>query len=449
MINRNTLYFLVICITFWVLGVSNFLFEEFVPSVGESKREVINSLANIVLLFFGILSIRKKNDLILIGAFIILGAFSSIYNHVPTGFWISEMRRYIPVILCVPLVRYIFTCPESEKFQKSLDKQLFIFLVLQAVCVTWQFIKYGAGDHGGGSMGNWNSGNISLCIILISFYFITKNWNPEDYFKSLWKNRIYIFLLFPVLLNETKVSFLLIFVLFVLLFQFSRKSMGKLIVAVPATIIAGILLGSVYLWATNSQQNIYEKDFFQTYLTGGSSAKEILDDAQEASDFIEELVDQVDEGEWLFLDIPRFMKLGFLFPMLNDARGGLILGAGFGHLTGFKNTTDFAEKHIVSLFGTRMMIHYIFFPMGILGLIWAFFWYKNILSFRCRPYPMSFRVKLFLLFVILLTFLYNEFFNTKVCCIIFYIICFANVYKPEEIDSKTDAAEVEYNNTGL
>lgn len=428
MIERNKFYFLVFCITFWVLAVGNFIIDEFLP-VDEGVREYLNTGANFIFLLLGIATLRKKSDIFLILSYILLGAVSSVYNDVPSANWLIELRRYVPVLLTLPVVRYFFTCQDSTKFRLSLDKQLKIFLILQAFCVTWQFIRYGAGDHGGGTLGNWNSGNISMCIILLSFYFISKNWDGDNYLRSLWQNRWYVILMFPVFLNETKVSFLLIAIYFILLYPLKIKSIGKAIIAIPFMLIIGVGLIWVYLTATDSRQDLYSEDFFTKYLTGGSDANEILDDAQEAADFVEELINNVDEGEWLFLDIPRFMKVGFILPVLDDAKGGVILGAGMGHVADFEHPTQFGKEHIIALFGTRMMIHYTLLPMGLLGLIWAFFWYKNILAFRTGNNKMAKKVKWFLLFTILLTFFYNEFFNVKVGCIVFYIIAFANTYK--------------------
>lgn len=440
MINRDKLYFRIFCILFWVMAVSNFVLDEFIPAIGESGRDPINSILNALFLVFGLLTLRKKSDGILIGVFIFLGITSSIINAVPTGVWFNDLRRVVPTFLVLPVVRYFFTCEDSEHFRESFDKQLKIFLILQAFALTEQFLRYGANDHGGGTLGNWNSGNISLSIILISFYFVCKNWDGENYLSSLWNNRLYVFLLFPVFLNETKVSFLVLAFYFILLFPFNIRSVGKLLIAIPVAIIMSVGLIAFYMWAIDARDDVYAEGFIDTYLTGGNTAGEIMEDAAEAVDFVEELVNQVDEGEWLFLDVPRFMKLGLIPSLLEDAKGGYLLGAGLGHLADFTHPTKFTNEHMIALFGTRTMVHYNLFPLGILGLIWAFFWYKNILSMSSRPLPMSMRVKLMLLTVIILTFFYNEYFNLKIGCIIFYFICLSNTYplKKDEKNPKGD-----------
>lgn len=441
MIHRDKFLFQLFCTIFWIMALSNFIFDEFIPGIGESLRNPINSVWNIIFPILGLITLRKISDGILIAVFAILGIISSEINNVPTAVWIADLRRILPILFILPVVRYFFTCKDSAIYRISFDKQLKLFLILQAFALTWQFIRYGANDHGGGTLGNWNSGNISLCIILISFYFVCKDWDADHFLESLKKNKLYIFLLFPVFLNETKVSFLLLAIYFILLLPFNRKSIGKLIIAIPTMIIAGIMMVAFYMWAIDARDDVYANDFLSNYLTGGANAAELIEDANEASEFIEQLVDRVDEGEWMFLDIPRFMKIGMLPSVMEDTKGGYLIGAGLGHTSDFTHPTRLTNDHIVALFGTRMMIHYTLFPLGILGLIWAFFWYKNILAFKTGPFHMTKQLKLFLLFVIVLTFFYNEFFNVKIGCIIFYLICFANTYTLNKHSDKHPAHE--------
>lgn len=432
MIERDKFYFRSFCVIFWIMALSNFIFDEFIPGIGESARNPINSVLNIVFPLFGLLTLRKRSDIVLIVTYIILGILSSKVNHIASSIWIADLRRTIPILMVLPVVRYFFTCKKSAEFRRSFDRQLKIFLILQAFALVWQFLKYGANDHGGGTLGNWNSGNISMCIILISFYFTCKNWNSDEYLESMKRNKLYILLLLPVFLNETKVSFLIIALYFILLLPFNIRSIKKIIIAIPVMMIAGVALIGIYMWAIDAKYDLYGESFFDEYLTGGSNAQELIDDAYEAADFIEQLVDKVDEGEWLFLDIPRFMKIAMLPDVLEDSRGGYLLGAGLGHTADFKHPTKFADDHIVALFGTRMMIHYTLLPMGILGLIWAFFWYKNIIAYKTRSRHMAKEFKLFLIAIIVLTFFYNEFFNVKICSLIFYFICFEYTYKLKE-----------------
>lgn len=436
MIERDKLFFRLFCITFWAMALLNIFLEEVLMIQGESARNVFYTYFNSLFFIGGLFLLRKKSDIALIVVFIALGIVSSLYNRVP---WLSafdDLRRTVSTLMVLPVVRYFFTCKRADEFRDSFDRQLKIFLILQAFAMVFQFFKYGAGDHGGGTLGYVHSGNISIIIISLSLYFVAKNWDGENYLKSLWRNRLYVFLLFPVFLNETKVSFVFLAVYFIVLFPFHIRSVGKALIAGPFILLVAIAALSAYMAATDGHMDVFSQTFYDDYLTGGSNASELMEDAQEAADFVEELTNKVDEGEWLFLDIPRFMKIGLLFPALAETSGGFVLGAGFGHLSDFIHPTSFTEQNIVALYGTRMMIHYTFLPLGLLGLVWMFFWYKNILAMRSRPYKMSFPVKLFLLSVILVVFVYNEFFNQKIGCVIFYYICFANTYRMKSDDEK-------------
>lgn len=439
MIKRDNFYFNVFCVTFWVMAVSNFIIEEIIPSI-EWFRSLRILLSDIVLLWLGLVTLRNKTDKWLIGIFVFLGILSSIVNKVPTLLWINGFRDYIPLLFGLSVLRYFFTSNQSADFRKSFDRQLKIFLIIQAFCVTEQFIRYGANDAGGGSLGFGSSGNISICIIFISFYFICKNWDGENYMKSLWRNRLYIFLLFPVFLNETKVSFVLLFVYFLLLYPFNIKSIGKIIIAGPIFAIIAVSTYLMYMWATGGENDFTSSGFIHTYLTGGENAEDMMELAETAVDYVEEASATWDENEWAYVDIPRIIKFPLLWTALEDSKGGLILGAGVGHLKGGTTVdqTEFAKNHIPLLYATRMTIHLIILPLGLIGLIWIIIWYKHSLRFKTRVGPMALQIKLFLLFLAILNFFYHDSFRYIITCIVFYYLCLATTYpvKSEKVNNE-------------
>lgn len=416
------------------MAVGNFVVEEILPFMASARLSLI-LVSDISFLLLGLATLRKRSDKIMIFIFLFLGVVSSIYNRVPTLLWINGLRDYIPFLFALPIIRYFYNCDHAEEYRKSFDRQLKIFLILQTVCVTEQFFRYGAGDHGGGSLGDLSSGLISISIILISFYFVTKDWDGENYLQSLKKNRLYFFLMFPVLLNETKVSFVLIFVYLILLYPFNLRSVGKSIVALPLMFILVAAMYGVYMFATDGQNDFASSEYLENYLSGGEDAEDIMELAENAVDFLVEYSDEMD-----YVDLPRFMKVGLIVPALDDSRGGLVLGAGLGHLKGGSNfdQTDFKKDHLPLLFGTVMTVLFIVIPLGLVGLIWLIFWYKDVLKFSRRPYPMAIKVKLFLLVIAVLTFFYNDYVRYLVPVCIFYYIALAATYPEVGAGSKTE-----------
>ena len=122
-----------------------------------------------------------------------------------------------------------------------------------------------------------------------------------------------------------------------------------------------------------------------------------------------------------------------LWNALQDSKGGVVFGAGAGHIKGgtFFKTTKFYDEHVPLLFGTRMHSIFIILPLGLLGFIWMFFWYKHCLNFRNRYGAMAFKIKMFLLFMVIVSFFYQETFRLLVPCAIFYYLCLSTSYPCE------------------
>lgn len=440
MIHRDTLYFRIFCCTFWVIAVSFFIFREFLPFLFPYRNNIY-LFSDFILFALGCVTLRTKGDKILILAFLCLAIFSSVINRVPTLLWINGLRDYFPLLLGLPVLRYFFLCPDSEKYRKSFDRQLFIFLCIQPFCTIEEFIRYGAGDDVGGSLGP-DSGGLSLSVITISFYFVCKNWDPENYLKSLWRNKWYIFLMFPVFLNETKVSFVLLALYFILLYPFSLKGLGRFIVAIPIMIIGFILLVLAYLAATGLDDDITSSDFIALYLTGGDEKEDII----EMQDYKEEWTDDLGL-DFFALDLPRFMKVGMTPEILSTTRGGLLLGAGAGHMKGGNTLalTQFYTDNEFLFNGTRMSLHLFFIPFGILGIIWAIIWYCHALGFKYKKNNNSLRIKLFLAFIAVLCFFYHEYFRYFISCTVFYYVALSTIYpQKKDISTENESSFISY-----
>lgn len=425
MIRRDTLYFRAFCVTFWVFTTCRFILEEILPIPVSFKTFYL--LCDVSILLLGLATLRDKIDKWLVAIFFIYALFVGFLNKVSIIHTLNGFRDYTGFIFGYIILKYLFTCSYAERFRKSLNKQLFIFLIIQAVCVTEQFLRYGAGDWGGGSFGNLNSGNVSTLIIAVSFYFVCKNWDSDSYFKSIKNNLLYIFLMFPVFLNETKVSFIFIFAYFIILLPFKAKNALKLVVALPLLILA---MGGMYLiydWAVDSRAGVLsEEGFFEEYLWGGEGSEDLLNNFEYILDNFYDIGSSFqDQLEVELPDVPRFLKVALLFPAMEETPGGLIFGTGVGHTRGGTNLarTDFYLEHMNIFIGTQLSLYYLFMPFGLVGLIWIIIWYKRVFSFRKRFGNMAVQKKLFVLFIIIFNLIYSSAMNFMAMNIILYYIC--------------------------
>jgi hypothetical protein len=339
---------------------------------------------------------------------------------------INGSRQFIGVIFWVPIFRYLLTCKRGVEFREKIDKNLFVFLCLQAFCITEQFIRYGANDHGGGSMGNGYSGVISTLICLLSFYFISKKWDSSHYIESLKKNWLYIFLLYPVFLNETKASFLYLAVYFLLLYKFEIKTVGKLLIAAPL-IVAGVVgLYNIYLVATNQQDvDVASEDTMTEYLLS-TDIDHLVEVAQAVQD-----QDIEPDNVWS-VDLPRFAKISLLPSIISDTPGGLLLGAGLGQFKGGTTLelTKFATEYQWILYGSVPMLMFVSIQLGIIGLIWFFYvMIFHIISFSRNDDGFACKMKLFLLAVLTLSLFYNDMFQLAIFTSMYCYLAVVNTLK--------------------
>ena len=192
--------------TLIVNSVAGVITDEVFDSL--AMRNTIQLGVDAVFVMIGLLTLRRWVDLVPLALFIVIGYISSIKgNGLSIVFFANGSRDFISLLFIPPIIRY-FNENEfrRQRFIRAFDRWLFLFLCLQFPTIIFQFLKYKAGDHVGGTLGNLNSGNISILIYLISFYLIRKRFDPDHFFYSLYQNKIYLILLLPTFLNETKVS---------------------------------------------------------------------------------------------------------------------------------------------------------------------------------------------------------------------------------------------------
>jgi hypothetical protein len=427
MIERNLFYYRIFIVIFWIEACFGFVSEELLPfDALVQLKSPLFFLFDVALVVLGLKTITLRRDKIILWSFVIIAILSTlIINHEGVISFVNGFRQFIGMLFFIPIVRYLITCDRGAEFKQKIDKQLYIFLCLQPFCLVEQFIRYGAGDRGGGTMGDGSSGPISSLICIISFYLISQKWDSNNYFKSLRENKKYIFLLFPVFLNETKISLIYIAVYFILLYRYEIKNIGKLILLSPVFLVMMFGLYNVYLYATHQEDtDVLSVEFIHDYLIG-NDIDDIIQFSQLSAD------GEFEADNIWFVDLPRFLKIGLIPSTLSSTNGGLTFGAGLGQFKGGTtlDKTKFSKDNKWVLNGSIFMIYMYVIQLGIVGLIWGITSFVVIIRKGDSSIGMANKNRLFMIFMYIVTLFYLPMLTFLPFAVVFYYICAMSTIK--------------------
>lgn len=436
MIERRLYYYYLFISCFWVIATLGFVTQELIPFADKIGSYVF-FLSDLVLIWLGIITCRKRGDIIVILSFLIISIISTFgYNHESILIYINGLREFAGLLFIVPIIRYFFKQQNRDWFITRFDKQLKIFLWVQAFCIVWQFIKYGANDHGGGSMGNGFSGIVTTLIYIISFYLISKRWDSSNYLLSLKNNKLLIVLLFPTFLNETKISFIFLIVYFFLLLKFDWNIVIKLIITAPLSIIGICVAGYAYMVVTSADSSVFElKTYTDTYLAASDK-----DEAANLAYAIYSGEIVIGNNDVWDYDIPRFTKIALMDEALENTGGKLLWGAGIGQLKGgnVAERTKFALTNDWLLAGSRPWIFFVVIQLGIVGLVWFILEMLYLFNFSAANNKLGLKIKLMLLATVVMIMFYNDSFRSMILCIPFIFILLYSSIKCESVNLKTN-----------
>ncbi len=420
-LDKYILYRRALFLVFWIWATYGFLQEELLPFLG-LIRSVIYLALDVILLFIALVYVRDKQSIFLASAFFVLAVVSTIFvQGLSIINLVNGCRDFMP-LLSLPIFIELIKSKNGGDFIERFDKQLFWFLVIQAPCIVWQFMKYGANDHGGGSLGNGYSGVISTSIYIISFYLIQKRWSYSSYFKDLADNKLLVFLLFPSFLNETKVSFVFLLCYFLLLVKIDAKIVLKMVFALPLVAILMILVYNVYLSATGNDDDITSFDYYsETYLAE--------DDPEKLMMIGEMLQDgEFEDDDW-GVDLPRFTKIMFYPALMESSGNSQLIGAGVSHFKGGTSLdlTKFADEYQWALTGTVPYLYFLLVQLGYVGVIGFVVYIMSgfFIGQKCPSRKLNIQILLFVVIVIVLC--YNDAFRVGVFNMIFcYVLARSN-----------------------
>lgn len=391
MVNKYKLFSGLLFGSIWTLLCIGFIATE-IPPV-EKLVPIVSLLTDAVFVMLGLWCTRSRRDIIVTATFFIIVLFSKYFNHQGLFAVFNGVRDYIGLLMCAPIIRYLLRSKYAEDFTKRMDSLCWKFLYIQAVCITYQFLRYGANDNGGGSFGWGGSGQVSTLIYLVSFYLLSKKWDfYRNWFQNLKENKANFLLLYPTFLNETKISFIYLLIYFLLLFPLDRKYVLRMCAFVPLLFVLFGVVFMAYLNATKQDENtVLSKDFFDAYLFGGEDPQQLIDLAL----LVQE--EEVETDNLWVVDIPRFTKLFAVPDMLSSTSGGWLWGAGVGQFKGgtLVEQSKFARKYWYLMGGTAPTLFRILIDLGIIGAIWTI---VNLLTILFTPNtsPFAAQIRLYL-----------------------------------------------------
>lgn len=400
--DKAGIYQRVLFTVFWVIATFGFVNDEILPFIS-SLRSPLFFLLDFTIVGLGLLTMRESRwAMVSIGIFTLLSLLVTvILNGYSLLFYINGYREFVGIAYFFPIMRYFNNTEERRaRFVRAFDKNLYIFLVIQALCITFQFFKYGAGDQGGGSFGNNYSGVVSLSIYAVSFYLMQKRVDRNDFFNSLWANKSLIFLLYPTFLNETKVSFLLLPLYFFLLMPIDRKMFMRIVVTVPIVAVVFLLGDIVYSSQESGKNDFLSKEYLTEYLIG-----DIEDPEGDA---------QYNLEENSATDLPRYLKFVLMQQLDAEHPGHVLTGFGVGQFKGGSHMerSSLADEYDWLFFGTMPYALHVYIQLGVLGLLWMVFNFWVMFTEHPAGYGRRNKnLQLFFVLVVLIVLVYNEAFR--------------------------------------
>lgn len=406
---------------FWLSGATPWIVELASESLSFSLIKIYQIIADIMMVVFGLMTIRKKGDIWVAVSFVVISFVSTcLFNKLSLIFWLNGMRYYLPFIFLYPIFRYLCsTRYQAAKLFAIVDKAIYIFLWLQVPALVLQFVLHGAGDEGGGTLGNLNSGTITTLIYSISFYIMMRKWDYSlSYWENIKRNYVPVLLTFTTMLNETKIAFVFMFLYFILFLPLNRKFMRNMFILSPVVLVVIAVGGYLYSSATggDTAAGITDPEFIEFYLVGDDHMLDLLEY------YFDEGIDEGNEG-----DYPRGLKFAAIRFVIDDEPWGPLLGFGIGQFKGgsFLEISDFHKRYKWLLEGTQMMLMVWMLDLGIVGVIWAAFSMGNIFGwFRKKPYRNK-QLLVFMTFIFIISAIYNSNFMSYPFCFIAFFLAYA------------------------
>ena len=138
--DKAGIYQRVLFTVFWVIATFGFVNDEILPFIS-SLRSPLFFLLDFTIVGLGLLTMRESRwAMVSIGIFTLLSLLVTvILNGYSLLFYINGYREFVGIAYFFPIIRYFNNTEERRaRFVRAFDKNLYIFLVIQALCITFQ-----------------------------------------------------------------------------------------------------------------------------------------------------------------------------------------------------------------------------------------------------------------------------------------------------------------------
>lgn len=348
--------------------------------VGWDSRSMLYVVFDGLMIFLAVISMAYLRGRLAWVVLFILGCIvvNLSYSSNSLMYSLNGVREILIVLAMAVFFNKVFAEDNEELAEEyiSIFKKFAVFFVVAQVPVAFmQFHEHGPSDWVGGTFGNKGSGILTLSVVCIVFFL-------SHYVESNTQRVLLYFCLLPLLLNETKISFILIPTL--ILFIHFQPRLKNIIGAVLAAGFFLLIFNKYYsnegLDFDNNMAGIFSKDFLDLYLFGDIYSSD---------------------------DIPRFTKIVVGWHLTSEETRTLLFGVEYGIFKGgnIVEASQFGQSVQWLLSGTRPYLFFLTLQGG-LFLVLGFFW----LLFHVNRYFVKnnnkFKTFLFMVFIMIL--FYND-----------------------------------------
>lgn len=310
---------------------------------------------------------------------------------------LNGVREILTSVFIVIFLNKVFAEGNEDtanEYVEIVRKFAYVFLALQLPAAVYQYLENGGpGDAVGGTYGAFGSGVLTMSVICL-VYFLHLSTNN-------FRNILFLyFALIPLLLNETKISFILIpLMIFLVRFDLQFK---KVVIAVGGALIFFLLFNFYYrdqsLEDSNSVSDIFSEDFLTYYLVGDI---------------------------YTYGDIPRFTKILLSWQLISEQTNTFYFGIEYGLFKGGDTLrdSDFSRTYYWLLTGTRPYLFFILLQGGVM-LLSAFL---LLIAYVNRFFRRVNKFQIFLLIVFFIILVYNDIFRIQTFLVLyFFLVYYAN-----------------------